>query len=327
MSVGSAVGVSSEDVQEDLENQDLLSPWARTSSTKITYGGLSIDTSPSDQSGTDFMNTTGQSVTNTQIGTTESAFNFARRARGTPTALEVLQNNDVIGWYAFSGYSDNNSYQSVSGTQGVYIVSGTNQNAGNLNFMVKRFTDTNPTIAGSFKENHDLNLTAYVSSRDDGYSATLKYAYFDTSGNLKFGPIHVYEIAGPEDDINNTTAFETVLTVSKSASTPAGFYELVATGTYSYDNANTNYECRVLQGTTQLGQLVSVEPKDAAGVGTAVDGSNSGTDNKAPLYIRRIVQLSEASTQTFSFQHRSTQNSVEASIFDLLLTLELKKPL
>jgi len=328
MSVGSAVGASVEEVQEELEEQDLLTPWAQTTATRIEYGGVSIDTDPPDQAGMDYTNDGGLDVTNTQIGTTGSAFTFNRRARGTIDAPEDLQNGDVVGWYAFGAMTNNGTfYQTVSGVQGTVNVDANGDTSGVLNFSVKRIADENPITAGAFLGNHDFQLTAYPSTRDDGISPTGKYLYFDTQGILRFGNISVYEFSGPEDDLNDDNDFATVLTVAAPGNGPAGWYELVASGEYSIDATGSDYEALLQQEpATILGQTVRTEGKDAAGAGVVVDGDNSGTDQRKPLYIRRLIQLPANSTQEFSYRHRPTANNVEASVFDLILTLEFKRP-
>jgi len=68
--------------------------------------------------------------------------------------------------------------------------------------------------------------------------------------------------------------------------------------------------------------LLTLEHKDAAGAGTTVDGDNSGTDQKMPLVMRRVVTLAAGNTDDFSYGHRPSANNVEVGTFDPVLTLE-----
>ena len=137
----------------------------------------------------------------------------------------------------------------------------------------------------------------------------------------------IYVSDSPIDTLNNVNTFETIATVSLSGNNPAGVYELIVSGEYSIDATNSDYEGLLRQEpATILGQTLRTEGKDAAGTGLAVDGDNSGTDQRKVLYMRRFVELPLNSTLEFTYRHRPTVNGVEASVFDLILSLEFKRP-
>ena len=329
MSVGSAVGAGVEEVQEELANQGLLTPWARTTPVRIEYGGVHIDPAApaGDESGFGYVDSTGLNFTNTQIGTIGTAFISNQRARGTIDAPEDLQDGDGVGWYMFSAMINNGTFfQAVSGINASVNINDDGDISSVLNFGVKRASDQNPTTAGAFLDNHDFQLTAYPSTRDDGISPTGKYLYVDAQGILRFGVISVYVVDTPDDDINQTDAFEQIAQVDAPGNGPAGWYELIISGEYSIDAVSADYEGEVRQGTTVLGRTVRTEGKDAGGGGIATDGDNSGTDQRKPLYIRRLLQLPENSTASFNYRHRSSNDGVEASTFDIVFSLEFKRP-
>jgi len=139
---------------------------------------------------------------------------------------------------------------------------------------------------------------------------------------------NTYEMVGPEDDINDTINWETVLTVTPPEDNPAGLYLLRAYGQSYVDSVSQDHEARLVDNNfTQLGQISKTEGKDSTGPGQAADGDTTGTDQNKRMIMEWHVRLDENdTTSSFSYQHRSTNPGVEIATFDLQLSIEWKRP-
>ena len=139
---------------------------------------------------------------------------------------------------------------------------------------------------------------------------------------------NTYAMEGPEDDLNDTIIWETVLTVSPPDDNPAGTWLLRAYGQAFIDSASQDHEARLIdQNGNVLGQQSRTEGKDATGTVIAVDGGNTGTNQNKRMIMEWHVQLAEGdTTSSFSYQHRTSLAGVEASTLDLQLSLEWKMP-
>ena len=139
---------------------------------------------------------------------------------------------------------------------------------------------------------------------------------------------NTYAMVGPEDDINDTTEGETVLTVNPPEENPAGLYLVRAYGQSYVDSVSQDHEARLIDNTgTRLGNISKTEGKDATGPGQGADGDNTGTDQNKRMIMEWHVRLEELdTTSSFSYQHRSTGVGVEIATFDLQLSIEWKSP-
>lgn len=327
MSLGTPSSESFEEIRDQLDAGDFLTPWARVSATAISYGGMTIDTAPSGQEGVDFINDSGLNINNTQIGTNGSSFWDARKALGTIAVPQALGSGGVIGWYAFSGY-DGTSYVSSSGIRGQHIVVN-GETVGRLNLSTKRENDTIPTTGATLDEDHSFILTDY-GSRDDGTPSQGRVIWVDSSGKLHSGPPRIFYSDGPTDQVDDEgtgVVYNAVSNVTVPSPRPAGRYEVIVSCEATINSTIQDYLGRILLNNVRQGQIVRREGKDAAGGGVLdpTTGVNSGTDQAVSIYLRRIVTLTETQAAIFMYQHAASNGSQVGS-FDTILSVEYIGP-
>jgi len=273
---------------------------------------------------------TGLDWCNHQVGDAGSAFYTMKKSLGTIANPTALTDGTKIGGIGAIANDGTNLFEAAQGAGYVggelASIARGNQTAANggmeWHISVTPEGTKDRVIGQTWLPSGDVQFNQYPNSRDDGATPTGKVAYLGPGGELRFGNPRIIVVDAADDRIHDSNAtFETVATVTAPGG-PAGRYMLTITGEYSADITNTDYEGQLTQNGTQLGERVKVEPKDAAGAGTTVDGDNSGTDQKMPLVMRRVVTLAAGNTDDFSYGHRPSANNVEVGTFDPVLTLE-----
>jgi hypothetical protein len=84
---------------------------------------------------------------------------------------------------------------------------------------------------------------------------------------------------------------------------------------WSEDSTSNDFEARVLQGATVLGQPHKQEPKDSGG-----SNGSTGTDQRHYASRHFVLTLTE-NTYTYHLQHRTSRAGNESSMWDAHLTL------
>ena len=280
------------------------------------------------------INSTGLDWCNQQVGDMGSAFYTMRKSLGTidnPLPLTDGIRIGGIGAIGFDGTTIDNADQGTGYVGGELTATAVgDQNAGNggmsWSLSVTPLDEKDRILTQSWLDNGDVQLHTYPDSRDDGPSPTARHLFVGPTGIVQSGA-NLFLSDGPTDRLNDSTTFQGVLAVLMPDVYPAGLYEIIVSGEVSIDVTNTDYEGRIFQDGNRLGQTVRWEGKDAAGAGIAVDGDNSGTDQRRPLYMRRLVTLTgDEGVNGFFYNHAPTANGPEATIFDAIMTVEFRGP-
>ena len=267
----------------------------------------------------------GRDWCNHQVGNLGSAFSILKKSLGTIANPLPLTDGQKIGGRAFQAFNGtNNEY--ISAELSAFAVGNQNATEGGVEVRMSVTQDgTNtPIISQVWLDDGDIEFGDYPQSRDDGWTDRA-YHGRDAQGGMDQSrvlvPGQIVALVGPEDDLNDTTTFEQVLSISMPGNLPAGRYEVEAKALVSIDATGADYESRLSRDTVQIGPTFRREGKDAGGGGTAVDGDNSGTDQRPAMWLGKIEPLPANSTQTYNYQHRSSVNAVEATCFDLTLRI------
>ncbi len=329
---GVAFGLTEEDIDEQIAvafDDPLLQPWVVDSATVISYGGAIIDSDPGFDCAWRFQNDTGADFCITQVGDNGSAFLRLEKATGAIDSETPAAAGQFIGALSFAGYDgaiyDNNALiVGISAETHSAVAKGTR-----LEFSVTEIGTDAFFTSVVFEDNGDVTFTDYTDARDDGFTDKAIHGA-DAQGTLDQSrilvPGQVVAFTGPEDDLNDTTTFEEVLELSMPGDLPAGRYQMEARALVSIDATGGDYESRLLlQGAAQ-GPSFRREGKDAAGIGLGVDGDNSGTDQRVSMLLSVIRNQSANSTDTLTYEHRSSTNGVEATCFELVLIIRYMGP-
>ena len=267
----------------------------------------------------------GRDWCNHQVGNLGSAFSILKKSLGTIANPLPLTDGEKIGGRAFQAFNGtNNEY--ISAELAAFTVGNQNATEGGAEVRMSITEDGTDFRFTSqiWLDDGDIEFGDYPQSRDDGWTDRAHHGR-DAQGGMDQSrilvPGQVVAFVGPEDDLNDTTDFEQVLSISMPGDLPAGRYEIEAKALVSIDATNSDYESRLVRGSVQLGKEWRREGKDAAGVGTAVDGDNSGTDQSPSMNLSKVEVLPANSTETYSYEHRATANNVEATCFDLNLRI------
>lgn len=111
-----------------------------------------------------------------------------------------------------------------------------------------------------------------------------------------------------------STSWQTKLTLNTS-SLAGGTYLLEINYGWSADTTQYDFEGRVRQGATVLGQIHKQEAKDAAG-----SNGSTGTDQRYLAHRRYVLPLT-AGSYTYTLQWRTSVSGNEASVWDAYMTL------
>lgn len=116
--------------------------------------------------------------------------------------------------------------------------------------------------------------------------------------------------------ISTTTSTQWQTKVSLTTGTlEAGNYILLVSYGWSLDSTSSDFEARVLQGDTEIGQHHVQEPKDSSG-----SFGSTGTDQRHYASRHFVLSLDEDS-YTYYLQHRTSQAGSESSIWDATMSL------
>lgn len=125
------------------------------------------------------------------------------------------------------------------------------------------------------------------------------------------------------------TAYMDVIEVALPAG--EGQYMAIISGFWSYDDGSTNMTSRLmirdsLGNLTQVGSDYDQSASGTGGVGVQIGELNSGTNVKHALQIRSLIDVPVDSGWTFVYQFKSGRLNKVASMFDVVMTVELKVP-
>lgn len=116
--------------------------------------------------------------------------------------------------------------------------------------------------------------------------------------------------------ISTTTSTQWQGKVTLTTSTlEAGVYILLVSYGWSMDSTSSDFEARVLQGATEIGQHHVQEPKDSGG-----SFGFTGTNQRHYAARQFVLNLSQGS-YTYHLQHRTGRAGSESSMWDATLSL------
>lgn len=111
-----------------------------------------------------------------------------------------------------------------------------------------------------------------------------------------------------------STNFQSKISIT-TPTLPAGMYRIGVSYGWNHDSASNDFEARVMEDGSRIGQLHKQEPKDSAG------NFSTTASNQRHYLTRTYYRDLSAGTHDYDIEFRTSNNGTESSMWDVVIEM------